>query len=81
MPKFGTRNGWSVCFGARIWKEYFYIWIQHPRICLIPKFRRKAQMPKCGIKNVLFGYSLARILNIILSYIKWAGSNLCNCKI
>ena len=56
MPKFGTRNGWFGGFGAGIWKGYCYIWNQCPWICLIANVAGKTKMPKCGIKNVLFGY-------------------------
>ena len=56
MPKFGTRNGWFGGFGAGIWKGYCYIWNQCPWMCLIANVAGKTKMPKCGIKNVLFGY-------------------------
>ena len=29
---------------------------EHPRICLIAKFREKAKIPKFRTKNDLFGY-------------------------
>ena len=49
-------------FWAGIWKQYYHIWNQHPRICLIAKFREKTKIPKFGTKNALFGYFWARIL-------------------
>ena len=60
MPKFGTKNAWFMCFWAGIWKQYCHIWNQHPRICLISKFRGKNAL--FGTKNALFGYFRARIL-------------------
>ena len=62
MPIFGTRFVCFVYFWAEIWKQYCHIWNQHPRICLIAKFREKTKMPKFGTKNALFGYFWARIL-------------------
>ena len=41
MPKFGTQNALFGYFWARISKSYFYISNQHPRVCLIAKFREK----------------------------------------
>ena len=63
MPKFGTQNALFGYFWARISKSYFYISNQHPRVCLIAKFRDKN--PKFGTKNALFGYFRARILKTI----------------
>ena len=59
MPKFGTKNAWFGFFGQEFENN---IWNQHPRICLIAKFRRKTKMYKFGTKIALFGYFWARIL-------------------
>ena len=55
MSKFGTKNVSFMYFWAGIWKQYYYIWNQHPRICLFAKFRQKTKMPKFGTKNALLG--------------------------
>ena len=52
MPKFGTKNAWFGYFWAGIWKQYYHIWNEHPRICLIAKFRGKTKMPKFETKNL-----------------------------
>ena len=52
MPKFGTKNAWFGYFWAGIWKQYDHIWNEHPRICLIAKFRGKTKMPKFETKNL-----------------------------
>ena len=39
MRKFGTKNALFGYFGAGILKNYCHAWNQHPRICLIAKFR------------------------------------------
>ena len=49
-------------------KNYCHIWNQHPRICLIAKFREIAKLSKFGTKNALFGYVWARILNTIVIF-------------
>ena len=54
---------------------------QHPRNCLITKFCEKMKMSKFGIKNTLFEYFWARVLNKLLPYFKSAPSNLPNSKI
>ena len=36
-------------------KNYCHIQNQHPRICLISKFREKIKTPKLGTKNAFFG--------------------------
>ena len=46
MPKFGNKNALFGYFWARIWKNYYHIWNQHPRICLSTKFCKKPQQ-KC----------------------------------
>ena len=68
-------------FSAGVWKQYCHIWNQHPRICLIAKICGKTKMPKCGTQNASVGYFWARILKILLSYLKSAPSNFSNCKI
>ena len=45
------QNAWFGYFWAGIWKQYCHIWNQHPRICLVAKFRGKTKMPKFGMKN------------------------------
>ena len=62
FSEFGRKNSWFEYFWAGIWKQHCYIWNQHPRICLIPKFVEKIKMPKFGTKNALFGYFGARVL-------------------
>ena len=67
------------------------IWNQNPWICLIAKFCEETKMPKFGTKkcriwafltkNALFRYFWARVLKILLSYLKSASSNLSICKI
>ena len=37
-------------------KKHCHIESQHPRICLLVKFSKKAKMPIFGTKNALFGY-------------------------
>ena len=91
MTEFGTKNAlfgyfWPKMpylgiFGQELKKKYCQIWNQHPQISLIAKFRGKTKMPKFGTKNSLFGYFWARILKILLSYLKPAPSNLSICKI
>ena len=61
MSKFETKNALFGYGWDRISKHYFLISNQHPRICLIAKFRGKTKMPNFGTKNVLFGYFLTRI--------------------
>ena len=41
-------------------KKYCHIESQHPRICLLVKFSKKAKMPIFGTKNALFGYLWAK---------------------
>ena len=65
MPKFGIKNVWFGYFWTGIWKEYCYIWNQHPRIYLIAKFLEETKMPKFGTKYALFGYFQARILEFV----------------
>ena len=48
---------------------------------LSTKFRGKLKRPKFGTKNALFGYFWDRNFKIILSYLKWAPSDLTNSKI
>ena len=62
MSKFWTKNALFSHFWAGIWKQYCHIWNQHPRICLIAKYREIMKMPKFGTKSALFGYFWARIL-------------------
>ena len=62
MLKFGTKNALFACFWARISSTYGFILNQHPQICLITKFCRKAKMTKFGTKNALFGYFSVRFL-------------------
>ena len=54
MPYLGT-------FGLEFEKNYCHIWNQHPQICLISKFRKKAKMAKVGTKNDLFHISVLLI--------------------
>ena len=56
MLKFGTKNALFACFWARISSTYGFILNQHPQMCLILKFCRKAKMTKFGTKNALFEY-------------------------
>ena len=90
MPKFRTKNALFGYFWAGILKNYCYIWNQHRQIFLIAKFHGKTKMSKFGTKMAyleifdqkrLIWKFLARILNIILSYLKSALSNLSHCKI
>ena len=37
-------------------ENYCHIWNQHPRICLIARYRGKTEMAKFGSKNDLFAY-------------------------
>ena len=53
---FFTKNALSGYLWATIFKDYCYIWNQHPQICLFAKFR------KFGTTNILFAYFWARIL-------------------
>ena len=55
MPKFGTKNALFWYFWAGILQQNFHILDQHPRICLIAKFREIMKMLKFGDKNALFG--------------------------
>ena len=64
-------------FWARILKIYCHIWNQHPRTCLIAKFREKMKMPKFGTKNALFGYLWDRILKNFVIF-KISTQNLSN---
>ena len=59
--KFGTENAWFGYCWTGSWKIYCHIWNQHPRICLLGKFREKMKMPKFGTKNALFEYFWAGI--------------------
>ena len=62
---------------------YCHISNQHPRICLISKFRAKIKILKFGIKNawleVFLGWKLAK-LGWKLSYLKLRHSILYDCK-
>ena len=49
-------------FWAGIWKYYFHVSNQHPRICLVAKFGAKIKILKFGTENALFGYFWARTL-------------------
>ena len=64
-------------------KILFWVWNlkmsylhQHPRICLITKFRKKTKITNLGTKNALCGYFWAIILKKLLLYLKSAPSNL-----
>ena len=61
MYKFGTKNALFGYVRDRISKNHCPICNQHPRICLMAKFREKMKMAKFGTKNALFGYFWARI--------------------
>ena len=56
------KNALFGYFRAGILKQYWYIWNQHPRICLIAIFWEKMKMSKFGTKNALFGYFCVTIL-------------------
>ena len=56
MPKFVTKNARFAYFWAGIWKYYYHIWNQRPRICLVAKFGGKIKILKFGTKNAWFGY-------------------------
>ena len=58
--KFGTKNVWFAKITG-IWKKYYHIWNQHPRICLNGKFRKKMKTPKFGARKGLSGYLWAEI--------------------
>ena len=55
MLTFGTKNAVFGYFWAGILKNYYHIWNQHLRICLIVNFCKETKMPKFGIKNAIFG--------------------------
>ena len=59
--KFGTKNVWFAKITG-IWKKYYHIWNQHPRICLIAKYCEIMKMPKFRTKNALFGYLWTKTL-------------------
>ena len=55
MPKFETKNALFGYGWDRISKHYFLISNQHPRICLVAKFRGKTKMPNLGPKMPYLG--------------------------
>ena len=55
--KLGTKNVRFPYLGAGIWKYYYHIWNQRPRICLVAKFGAKIKIVKFGTRNALFEYS------------------------
>ena len=62
ISKFETKNVWFGYFWTGIWKKYYHIWNQHPRICLIAKYCEIMKMPKFRTKNALFGYLWTKTL-------------------
>ena len=68
-------------FWTKILKTIVNFWSQHPRICLIRKFRKTTKMPKFGTKNAFFEYFCRRILEKLLLPLKPAPSTLSKCKI
>ena len=81
MPKFGNKSALFGYFCARILKNFCRIWNQNPQISLFAKSLEKLKIPKVGTKSSLFGYFCARILKKLLSFLKWAPSNLSISKI
>ena len=49
----------QVSLGQNL-KKYCHIESQHPWICLLVKFSKKAKMPIFGTKNAFFGYLWAK---------------------
>ena len=76
MPKFGTKTTLLGYFWARNLKNYCDIWNEHPRICLIAKFREIRKMAKFGTKKASFEYFWAKIFEKLLWYLKSTPSNL-----
>ena len=60
MLKFQTKSTLLGHFWARLLKNYFRIWNQHPRICLFAKFCRKLKSTKFRSESDLFGSFFAR---------------------
>ena len=58
---FFIKNAFFLCFWARILKKYCHIWNQHPQICLVARFCKRAKMCTFGTKNALIGYFWTRI--------------------
>ena len=56
MTKFGTKKALFGYSRARNLKDYFDIWNQHLRICLIANFCEETKKPKFGTKNASFRY-------------------------
>ena len=85
------QNAWFGYFWARILESYCHVLNQHLRICVIPKFCEETKMLRFGTKNALFEYFWPKMLYLVifglefkkkklLSYLKSAPLNLCNCK-
>ena len=87
VPKYGTRNAWKY---ANVLKLEFengilifeintleFVYLQN----LANKQQQKKKPLKFEIKNVLFGYISARILKILLSYLKSSSCSLSFYKI
>ena len=51
-----------VFLGKNFLKNYCHIWNHNPRVCQIPKFRKKTKMHKFRTKNALFRYLCTRNL-------------------
>ena len=54
--KFRSKNALFGYFWAGIWKKPCHILNEHPRLCLIAKFREIVKMPKFGTRNAKFPY-------------------------
>ena len=88
---FGPKNALFGYFWARILESYCHVLNQHLRICVIPKFCEETKMLRFGTKNAFFEYFWPKNLYLVifgleikkkklLSYLKSAPLNLCNCK-
>ena len=64
--KFTTKNIWFVYFWAGIWKYFYHIWNQRPRVCLVAKFDAKIRILKFRTENAWFRYFWARNLTIVI---------------
>ena len=81
MSKFGNKNALFQNFSARILKNYWHIWNQHPPICQIAKF--------CRIKKNTYVLDQKYIILVFMGqnflknplYLKSALSNFSNCNI
>ena len=79
--KFGTKNALFGCFGQLFWKNIVIFEKHRPPICLIAKHDAKNKNPVTWDQKYQICVFCSSNLNMFLSYLKSAPSDLSNCKV